>query len=420
MSFASNYIEKRILFPQFICEAPDNRTEIIVVIPSYGEADIVRLLNSLVSASSPECKVEVLVVVNSPANASSDSLNKNRKTLEDIESWKQQAKNCWFRLFSLDIKPGAIPGWGVGLARKTGMDEAVRRFGHIENPDGIIVNLDADCRVEPNYFSAIFREFNGRKERKACSIYFEHELEGNEFHDSIYTNIILYELHLRYYFQALRYAGFPYVFHTVGSAMAVRAGEYVSVGGMNRRQAGEDFYLIQKLVPSGGYFSLNSTTVYPSSRPSFRVPFGTGAAIAKMADESGSAFLTYNIQAFEELRIFFSKTDLLYNSKKEDIIQLYSSIPEGIKRFADELEWIGKVNEIRENTSGLSSFRKRFFGWFNMFRIVRYLNTVHQDMFSKVPVEDAANDLLTRIGMTRVSDGPRNILLNFRRMERDN
>ena len=50
--------------------------------------------------------------------------------------------------------------------------------------------------------------------------------------------------------------------------MAVKALPYVKAGGMNRRQAGEDFYFIQKLVPSGGYFSLNSTTVYPSPRAS--------------------------------------------------------------------------------------------------------------------------------------------------------
>ncbi len=121
--------------------------------------------------------------------------------------------------------------------------------------------------------------------------------------------ITLYELHLRYYFQGLAYSGFPYVFHTVGSAIAVKALPYVKAGGMNRRQAGEDFYFIQKLVPAGGYFNLNSTTVYPSPRTSSRVPFGTGASMAQTNSEQGSIFLTYNIQAFKELRTFFSITE---------------------------------------------------------------------------------------------------------------
>ncbi len=35
----------------------------------------------------------------------------------------------------------------------------------------------------------------------------------------------------------------------VGSALAVKALQYVKAGGMNRKQAGEDFYFVQKLVP---------------------------------------------------------------------------------------------------------------------------------------------------------------------------
>ena len=109
MGFASTYIEQRILFPPFINEAPDNNTGIITVVPSYGEDNIIRLLNSLATATGPDCGVEVIVVINAPENASPESLEKNRNTLNDIESWKQQKPNCWFRLFSIDVKPGAIP-----------------------------------------------------------------------------------------------------------------------------------------------------------------------------------------------------------------------------------------------------------------------------------------------------------------------
>ncbi len=83
---------------------------------------------------------------------------------------------------------------------------------------------------------------------------------------------------------------------------------------MNRRQAGEDFYFIQKLVPAGGYFNLNSTTVYPSPRASSRVPFGTGASMRKLSAETSSTFLTYNILAFKELRTFFELTEIFFKS----------------------------------------------------------------------------------------------------------
>ena len=87
---------------------------------------------------------------------------------------------------------------------------------------------------------------------------------------------------------------FPYVFHTVGSAMAVKALPYVKAGGMNRKQAGEDFYFIQKLVPSGGYFNLNSTTVYPSPRISFRFHSGPELQFPNSVLDQSSILLTYN------------------------------------------------------------------------------------------------------------------------------
>ena len=157
-------------------------------------------------------------------------------------------------------------------------------------------------------FLPYINELLKKSDRSACSIYFEHPLSGNNYPEAIYKYITLYELHLRYYFQGLAYSGFPYVFHTVGSAIAVKALPYVKAGGMNRRQAGEDFYFIQKLVPAGGYFNLNSTTVYPSPRASSRVPFGTGASIGKLDAGNSSTLLTYNMLAFKELRVFF-RTD---------------------------------------------------------------------------------------------------------------
>ena len=417
MSFASTYIDSRILFPRFINEAPHGKTGIITVIPSYGEEYIGRLLRSLASAASPECKVEVIVVVNAPADSSPDALEKNRMTLEYIKSWNLHETNCWFRLFSLEIKPGAIAGWGVGLARKTGMDEAVRRFDMINNPDGIILSLDADCRVRTNYFSAVYDEFSDRKVNKACSIYFEHDLEGSEFPEEIYDQITLYELHLRYYYQALRYTCYPWVFHTVGSAMAVKALDYVLAGGMNRKQAGEDFYLIQKLIAGGGYFFLNNTTVYPSPRPSYRVPFGTGAAISKLITAKDRNWMTYNVEAFDELRSFFGMADLFFESEEDQVKRLYQDISEGLRLFFDKDVWIKKITEIKINTSSLKSFRKRFFNWFNMFMIVRYLNTVHHELYNKVPVEIAASELLSKRGFKESFSNAREMLHFYRRME---
>jgi hypothetical protein len=418
MGFASSYLEQRALFPELVKEAPDENTGIIVVIPAYNEPGIPMLLDCLASCNVPDCITEVLIIINAPANASAESIENNKATIENIEGWKNKNINCFFRLFVLVAKP-TMSGWGVGLARKTGMDEALRRFNRIENPHGVILSLDADCQVEKNYFLAVYDELFINNGRTGCSVYFEHPLSGDDFGANIYKGIILYELHLRYYLQGLIWSGFPYAFHTVGSAFAVKALSYVRAGGMNRRQAGEDFYFIQKLIYDAGYFSLNSTTVFPSPRVSSRVPFGTGASMGRLSEGNLPVFLTYNILAFNELRSFFLNVENIFYCKPEDLHGYYKIFPDGVRLFLDEKEWTEKMVEIKNNTSGLASFRKRFFVWFNMFRIVKYMNHVHSGLFEKRPVDISASELLMNYGIVFESKEPMDLLLYFRTMEKN-
>jgi hypothetical protein len=419
MGFASTYLEERALFPQKIIEAPDKDTGIIVVVPAYNEPGINKLLDSLAKCTEPECRTEVIIVINAPDDAPAESLENNRTTFNNIESWKSDNKSCFFQIFSFVAEHSSIKGWGVGLARKTGMDEAIRRFNAIGRPDGVILNLDADCTVEKNYFLEVNQGLLKKSDRSACSIYFEHPLSGFDYPEAIYKYITLYELHLRYYFQALAYSGFPYVFHTVGSAIAVKALTYIKAGGMNRRQAGEDFYFIQKLVPAGGYFNLNSTVVYPSPRASTRVPFGTGASIGKLDADQSSTLLTYNMQAFKGLARLFEHIDSLFECSVQELEGQYRSLPKDIRLFIDENDWTKKTAEIKSNTSGLLSFRKRFFEWFNMFKIVKYLNYVHIEHFEKKPVDVAASELLKEQGVILESSDLLDLLQYYRKLEKE-
>lgn len=114
-----------------------------------------------------------------------------------------------------------------------------------------IASLDADTLVAPGYLTGIIRKF--RNSRVAgITLAYAHRYEGEECTEILRQAIIRYELYLRYYQQALEYCGHPYAYTCIGSAFAVRAADYVLQGGMNKRQAGEDFYFIQKLISTGG------------------------------------------------------------------------------------------------------------------------------------------------------------------------
>ena len=418
MGFASSWLESGALFPVLIDEAPDNSTGIIVVVPAFDEPSILQLLDSLSLCNIPSCKTEVLIIINAPSDASEESLKNNFIALNNIEKWKKKNSKCFFRLYAINLGQPDIKSWGVGLARKTGMDEATRRFSHIDKPDGVIASLDADCTVRQNYLVTLEKYLLKRNDRKGCSIYFEHPVIGDKFPPEVYTAVYQYELHLRYFYQALSYTGFPNVFHTVGSSIAVKCLPYIKAGGMNRRQAGEDFYFVQKLVPLGGYFSLNSTTIYPSPRASERVPFGTGAAVGKMVSENKDFFLTYNPLAFKDLNLFFEYLMKIFESDREGLVELFQDIPDSLKIFLEDQNWISKISEIQNNTSGFPSFRKRFFDWFNMFKVVKYLNFSHKSTFRKIPVILAAEELLRYINMDRVTGKDMELLQYYRDMEK--
>jgi hypothetical protein len=418
MGFASSWLKSGTLFPALINEAPHADTGIIVVVPAFDEPFIVELLDSLVLCKTPSCRTEVIIIINASLNASSESLKNNLAALKEIEVWKKKNTKYFFRLFVINLGQPSIKDWGVGLARKAGMDEAARRFNIIDRPNGVIVNLDADCTVQDNYFITLENELLKRKERKGCSIYFEHPVSGDRFPDKVYDSVYQYELHLRYYFQALSYTGFPNVFHTVGSSIAVKCLSYIKAGGMNRRQAGEDFYFVQKLIPAGGYFNLNSTTVYPSPRASERVPFGTGAAVGKMVEENEIQFMTYNFSAFRDLNVFFGMSEKFFYSRQDELLNLFHYFPESLKIFLEEQEWLSKISEIKNNTSGLSSFRKRFFEWFNMFKVVKYLNFSHKSTYEKIPVIVAAEELLTYKKIDPAVVEAMGMLQYYRNMER--
>ncbi len=400
MGFAGPYLQKQRYFLPAVEIRPHDDVQLIVVIPCYNDPGIIETLNSLYSCIRPSLAVEVIVVVNTSADADKDILDMNNTVYESLIRWKENNDSEKIRLWP--VRKSGLPGkyFGVGLARKTGMDEAVYRFDLLDNKNGVIIALDADTICAKNYLVEIENHFNKYPVTEGCSIYFEHPLKGNDFDSNVYETICLYELSLRYFKQGIKWAGFPFSYHTVGSAFAVRAGAYVKYGGMNRRKGGEDFYFIHKITPHGKYRELNSTSVFPSPRPSDRVPFGTGRAVKKYLEDK-KEIKTYRLEAFIGLEELFSKADKLYKTGPNEISEFLTVLNKPLEEFLLSINFQQKISEINNNVSTCESFMNRFFQKFNAFFIVKYMNFVHMDYFEKIPVNRAANDLLQEIGIIR-------------------
>ena len=412
---AKKYLDKYGFHPRFIQKPIHPDTEIVVAIPCYNEGSITSCLASLKDCIPGSFVSEVIVLFNASEEDSAEVKEINLQCYGKAEEWikSNDIKQLNIHLHLLEDLPKKIAG--VGLARKIAMDEAVRRFADI-NKEGIIVGFDADSQVDPNYLVEIQAYFRSEQKSPGCSIYFEHPIAGDHFEQKIYTGILNYELHLRYYNQAFRYTGHPHAFHTVGSSFAVRSSAYMKQGGMNKRKAGEDFYFIQKIIGLGEYGELNSTRVIPSPRPSDRVPFGTGRAILSWMDDSKDSYSSYSFKSFECLRSFFQLIPEFYLNRG-NIHLVIDQIPNELKRFLQNYFFEERIAEISSNTSNINSFRKRFFHWFNAFMILKFVHYYRDQFEGLQAVEDVSFELLKRLQI-HSSKEPRQLLEDYRNLEK--
>ncbi|MDR1154305.1 MAG: glycosyltransferase [Bacteroidales bacterium] len=404
-------------FVPAISSLPEEAPRMIIVIPSYREPALLQSFESLYRCRRPSCFTEVIVVVNHPEHAPEEAIRQNETSLHDAQRWASRHNDRRLR-FHVIYKPDVSEkNAGVGYARKTGMDEAVYRFLHSGVNDGVIIGFDADSICDENYLEEIEQAFFDGKSIHGASVYYEHPLEGDEYDAIVYEGILLYELHLRYLNQALRYAGFPYAYHAVGSSFAVRASAYVMQGGMNKRKAGEDFHFLQKIIPLGNYAAINTTRVIPSPRQSDRVPFGTGASIRRWMDNSPATINTYPLEPFEDLKQLFAVVPLFFKANPAVITELRTSFSSPMQDYLLQNSYLEHLAQASANSASPEAFTKRFFGWFDGLKTVKYLNNSCRQGYGKQPPETAAVRLLQKMGYESGFTA-REVLQIYRNMER--
>ncbi len=369
--YLDRYAWKQPLFPDF--EVPKG-LGIIIVLPAFREVEIDATLEALNQCTAPSKEVLILIILNEPKEADNKTRQINQECLNSVKNYPSKYPTL-ISYIKLPVKKA-----GVGLARKVGMDEAVRMFRKIDQ-DGAIVCYDADCRCDENYLVEIEKAYN-LPETNSGIIFYEHQL-NRENHEAILN----YELYLRYYINAIRFTGFPFAHQTLGSCITVRCSIYEKVGGMNTRKAGEDFYFLNKTIPHGGFKEINSTTVRPSDRISDRVPFGTGKAINDILN-SNEVYSVYHPNSFEDLKLFFDKIDLFWVEDKWEI-------PKTLISFLGD-EWETEIISLKSQVNSKNQFNKRFFSWFDAFKILKYIHHNRIYFYNDVELGEALEWLRAR------------------------
>ena len=367
-----------------------------VVIPALAEHDNLEKTLQSLAANPPELLAQflILVVVNQRADASEAEKSDNMTTLASLPLWRQQ-----YSLEHLHWVDAASPGLelppkqGVGLARKIGLDLALPALDYTtSNP--LLICLDADTLVQPDYLSAIVRHF-AHTTCGGASIPYRHrpavDTAGQQAIDR-------YELFLRVYLLGLELAGSPYAFHTVGSAMACRASAYCAAGGMNKRLAGEDFYFLQQIHKIAGVEQMTGTAVHPSPRASHRVPFGTGRMVGDILTSGTDELLFYQPELFEILANWLHLAANTGERSGAALTLEAGKISPHLQNFLETAGFPATWDNLKQHNPTAERRNTAFHGWFDAFRTMRLLHVLTDAAYPRIAPEEAVAPLLQRAG----------------------
>ncbi len=385
----TTYLKEHKLYPLQLKNQVSQHLGCIVVIPCYNECGLLQTLQSLYDCHRPEKIVEVIVVINSAEFDTDEVISNNQNAYWEAEDWASKRNNDQIKFYFLNLISISSDIAGVGLARKIGMDEALARFDKANNPEGVIVSLDADCSVSKNYLQEIEQWFDNNRDKEAASLYYEFPQNGNE-DQRIFEAAARFELSGRYIAEGLRYAQFPFAFETHGFAFAVRAKAYLMAGGMSKRKSQESFYFLSNLTHQLSYGTIQTLCVYPKARKSVRVPKGSAYQISEWLKQKNENWPVYHPDAFSNLRTFTGQIKELYQIESlNDYNHFIMSLPPAIIAYLSESSFYEQWQELQVSALDETDFQQQFYKRFNRIWVESYLIASHDTFYKKISVVDA-------------------------------
>jgi hypothetical protein len=393
----------------------------VVVIPALAEKEsLFHTLACLARNGEDELKrTLVLCVINnrpSPFAEKEDIIN-NRETMmimkdlirgelpdprlagTNITTLAREVLSTPLRLAFVDASSRGHelpPKGGVGQARKIGMDRALALLGARRDGKERIYCLDADTLVEKKYLASLRNHFE-RFSPPGAVVAFSHPLPEDP---RLADGICCYEIFLRYYVLGLAWARSPYAFHTIGSTMACTAAAYTAVRGMPCRQAGEDFYFLNKLAKLAPLGDVRATTVYPSARTSGRVPFGTGRRMLRFLAGAPDENLIYDPRVFLLLKAWLEEIAREPGSSGNDLLAKAAAISPHLHSFLDCHHFATVWERIRGANRRHEYLTRQFHVWFDGFKTMKLIHEFSAAAFPPIHMFAALKILFQQMNIS--------------------
>lgn len=388
---------------------PQQRYRHVLVIPVFDEPKY--FLDALLSEITQAFPLLIILVINAPVSRTSSECDREaidntlafQRHLLATYSTKWRNPDKQFALIDysdcIDLlvvdrcsKGRQIPAHeGVGLARKIGCDIACWLIEQQQIEADWIYNTDADAVLPSDYFTTPIDP------NHSAALYpFHHVCEESK--DGV--PMALYELKLHYYVCGLAWAGSPYSYHTLGSIMVIKQRHYAQARGFPKKNAAEDFYLLNKLNKIAPVQSLEQPIIQLAGRASERVPFGTGPALSKLKlqPDPTSEFHYYDARIFALLKCWLSLFKHLWQQRSTlNNVNIYSALNELLESQSPNLKHCPLVLRVLEqlgtgkailhaiaHSQTEQTFHRHLHTWFDAFRTLKFIHLVRdQEMPSK-------------------------------------
>ncbi len=378
-----------------------------IVIPVISEFENIKRLIVSLSENDPQYFDSTLIifVVNNLTSSNVEVKENNQKCLsllyqlinnknpdKDAFVEKILASKLNIALVDASSKGNELPekDGGVGLARKIGMDLALTVFDYSSSTKKLLFCLDADCLVEKNYITSVVNNFNSRN-LSAAVVNYQHDVASE---NETIPAIICYEIFLRYYVLGLKFANSHYAFHTIGSTIICDYESYIKVGGMNKQKAAEDFYFLEKMAKNVNVDRIEDTTVYPSSRGSWRVPFGTGQRVNRFLQKAQNEYVLYNPKSFFILKQWLKIFDDVKECGATEYLKIAKGIDKDLYDFLIEQNFSNDWEKILLNSKTEDQIYNQKIRWFDGFKTLKLIHYLRDKSYPLMNMFDALDEML--------------------------
>ncbi|MDD2558088.1 MAG: hypothetical protein PHH87_07335 [Desulfuromonas sp.] len=373
----------------------------VILIPALAEGDeLFATLKAL--ADNEPCALTqllVLIIVNHRCDAPANLKLQNLADLERLRTYAaSSAKPAhlnlgWIDAAGINTYLPANRG-GVGMARKIGADLVLPHL----HPTSLLIHLDADTLTQGNYASTLL-DYARQSGFYAGVVAFAHRSCSDSAQQHAMED---YELHMRCHVAGLHWTGSPYAYPSIGSTMVSSAHAYVRAGGMNMRQAGEDFYFMQQLAKTGRIAPITETCVFPAGRFSTRTPFGTGQSIRQACIDNAPLRLFYPFTCYTALRCWLQ---LVTKNPAADATHLLNLLRRDCEEGAHFLHTAGferTWTRLQLNHSCTDKKIHAFHEWFDALKTWRFIRTLGEQRGGAVTAHTALGEFLPLLDADQV------------------